>query len=227
MPCNNVIVSSLSERYSKIIGYLLKHKYLTITVLTSLFLTTVAEVGKRNFEKSRETLPEALSIVDVGGYDNIYKLAADPKAELVKLVIDNLRLTGGSGTYKEKGKIDALVALLQSKCQGFSSLKVDGEWVEVLNRQGKFSTKSQKLIGRKKKTVRPSSNFDVKLMSFQNTVLTPRGNGVLKADVKVCFQKVLGVLLHGHNVWWKNMASWNTNLFIILSSSVHPSRKKF
>lgn len=151
--------------------YALQQRYLT-------------EVGKKNFEKSKGTLPQALSIVDVGGYDNIYKLAADPKAELVTLVIDNLRSTGGSGTYNGKGKIDALVALLQSKGQGFSSIAVDGDWVEVLNRQGKQSTKSQKFIGRKKKTIRPSSNFDVKHMSFQNTVLTPRGNGVLKADVK-------------------------------------------
>jgi hypothetical protein len=99
--------------------------------------------------------------------------------------MDNLRFSGGSGSYNSSGKLDALVALLQSKGQGFSSVKVDGEWIEVLNRQGKYSTKSQRFIGSKKKKARPFSNFDVKHMSFQNTVLTPRGNGVLKADVKV------------------------------------------
>lgn len=142
------------------------------------------EVGKENYAKGKATLPETLSVVNVGGYDNIYKLAADPKAELVQLVVDNLKATNGSGAYAGDGKIDALVALLQSKGQGFNSLKVDGEWMEVLNRQGKYSTKSQKFIGKRKKKVRPSSNFDVKGMSFINNVLTPRGNGALKATVK-------------------------------------------
>lgn len=81
--------------------------------------------------------------------------------------------------------MDALVALLQSQGKGFSSIKVDGAWDEVLSRQGKESTKTQKFVGGKKKTVRPTSNFNVMGMDFENTVLTPRGNGVLKANVKV------------------------------------------
>lgn len=145
----------------------------------------MTEVGKANFAKSKASLPDALSIVSFGGFDNIHKLAADPKAELVKLVMDNLRATGGSGSYSTNGKIDALVALLQSKGEGFNSIKVDGEWLEVLSRQGKTSTKSQKFVGDKKKTVRPTSNFNVKKMDFINTVLTPRGNGLLVANVKV------------------------------------------
>lgn len=81
--------------------------------------------------------------------------------------------------------MDALIALLQSQGKGFSSVKVDGAWDEVLSRQGKQSTKSQKFVGGKKKTVRPTSNFNVMSMDFDNTVLTPRGNGVLTANVKV------------------------------------------
>lgn len=145
----------------------------------------VIEVGKKNFAKSKATLPETISVVNVGGFDNIYKLAADPKSELAKLVVDNLRTTGGSGSYSDTGKIDALVALLQSKGEGFSSVKVDGEWEEVLSRQGKKSTRSQKFVNGKKKAVRPTSNFNVNDMNFVNSVLTPRGNGVLKANVKV------------------------------------------
>jgi len=144
----------------------------------------LVEVGKANFAKSKTTLPETISVVKVGGFDNIYKLAADPKSELAKLVVDNLRSTGGAGTYSDAGKLDALVALLQSKGEGFSSVKVDGEWEEVLSRQGKQSTKSQKFVGGKKKALRPTSNFNVNDMNFENTVLTPRGNGVLKANVK-------------------------------------------
>lgn len=128
-----------------------------------------------------------MSVINVGGFDNIYKLAADPKSELVKLVLDNLRSTNGAGSFTsgKHGKMDALIALLQSQGKGFSSVKVDGAWDEVLSRQGKQSTKSQKFVGGKKKTVRPTSNFNVMSMDFDNTVLTPRGNGVLTANVKV------------------------------------------
>lgn len=152
----------------------------------SLSQRYLTEVGKKNYAKSKATLPETLSVINVGGFDNIYKLAADPKSELVKLVLDNLQSTGGSGSYKsgDYGKMDALIALLQSQGKGFSSVKVDGEWDEVLSRQGKKSTKSQKFVGGKKKTVRPTSNFNVMGMDFENTVLTPRGNGLLKANVK-------------------------------------------
>lgn len=143
----------------------------------------VAEVGKEKL--ARKTLPTDLNIVRSGGYDNISKLAADPKAELVTLIINNLRKTGGTGDYDEEGKIDALIALLQSEGKGFSSVTVDGEWNEVLARQGKKSTKSQKFVGKRRKAIAALSNFNVKAMKFENLASTPRGNGVLKAVVKV------------------------------------------
>lgn len=144
----------------------------------------LAEVGRENYIKSKNTLPEHANIVNAGGFDNIYKLAADPKAELVQLILDNLRKTKGKGTYQDNGKLDMLIALLQSKGEGFCSVKVDGEWEEVLSRQGEKSTVSQKFVSGKKKKVLPTSNFNVKSMAFDNTVLTRRGNGVLKASVK-------------------------------------------
>ena len=148
-------------------------------------LKSVSEVGRENFIKGKNTLPEATNIVNAGGFDNLYKLAADPKAELVQMIVDNLRKNGGNGKLEDNGKIDTLVALLQSKGEGFCSVKVDGEWEEVLSRQGKQSTKSQKFVSGKKKASLPTSTFNVKNMGFENTVLTRRGNGVLKADVKV------------------------------------------
>lgn len=140
------------------------------------------EVGKEKFSKL--TLPQEFNIVGVGGYDNLIKLAADPKAELVKLVVDNLKATAGSGSFVQEGKLDALIGLLQSQGSGFSSISVDGEWVEVLTRQGKKSRNSQKIISKAPKKSRPSSNFHVKSLSFDNMVLTPRGNGALTASVK-------------------------------------------
>ena len=128
-----------------------------------------------------------MNIVRVGGYDNISKLAADPKAELVTLIVNNLRKTKGSGDYADnEGKLDALIALLQTEGKGFSSVKVDGEWSAVLSKQGKKSTKSQKFVGKKQKSTSSFANFNVKAMKFENLVSTPRGNGLLKAVVKVC-----------------------------------------
>ena len=144
----------------------------------------VAEVGKQKL--AQKSLPTDLNVVRSGGYDNISKLAADPKAELVTLIVNNLRKTGGTGDYDEEGKIDALIALLQSEGKGFSSVTVDGEWNEVLARQGKKSTKSQRFVGKRRKAIAALSNFNVKAMKFENLASTSRGNGVLKAVVKVC-----------------------------------------
>jgi len=144
----------------------------------------LSEVGKENYDKSKSTLPDTIPIVAAGGYNTVYQLAADPKAELVTLVMDNLRATGGKGSYSEVGKIDAIVALLQSQGKGFDADRVDGEWVEVMTRQGKKSRSSQKLVGSAPKKGRPYSNFDVANMEFTNAVLTPRGNGQLVANVK-------------------------------------------
>lgn len=144
----------------------------------------VSEVGKSNLNKNKSVLPSDLDVVSVGGYNNLEKLAADPKAELVTLIVNNLRSTKGSGDYTETGKIDALIALLQSQSKGFSSVTVDGEWSAVFQRQGKKSTKSQKFVGKRSKAASSLSNFSVKTMEFVNLVKTPRGNGLLKAVVK-------------------------------------------
>jgi len=141
-----------------------------------------ADVGKAKF--SNISLPKDLDVVKAGGYDTLSKLAADPKAELVTLIVNNLRNKKGNGNYQDEGKIDALVALLQSEGKGFSSVAVDGEWNEVLARQGKKSTISQKLVGKKQKAASAFSNFNVKSMEFETLVSTRRGNGLLKAVAK-------------------------------------------
>jgi len=183
----------------------------------------VSEVGKHNFLKSKKTLPGKAPIVNAGGYDTIYKLAADPKAELVRLISDNLKATGGKAVYHDEGKIDMLVALLQSKGEGFSSVKVDGEWEEVLSRQGKKSTKRQKIVSGAKMLVRPTSNFNVKSMGFETTVLTPRGNGILKANVKVSALIKFKVIY----VWWiisQNLKHGIIDIFYL--KSVQPNSQQ-
>ena len=113
------------------------------------------------------------------------KLAVDPKAELVTLIKSNLMSSGGKVDYSLDGKIDTLVTLLQSQGKGFSSVSVDGDWTPVLSRQGKKSARLQKLVNRKEKATKAASNFHVKAMEFENVSYTPRGNGLLKAIVKV------------------------------------------
>jgi len=50
---------------------------------------------------------------------------------------------------------------------------------------GKKSPTAQKIIGRRGKVKNAFSNFDVQQMTFDNINCTPRGNGSLKAVVKV------------------------------------------
>ena len=154
--------------------------------MSFLFVFPVSEVGKEKFEKIKADLPKDIDVVKAGGYDNLMKLAVDPRAELITLVLDNLRMTKGTGDLKDDGKFDALLSLLQAECKGFSSVKVEGQWNPVLTRQGKKSTKSQKFVGKTSKNFATSfSNFSVKNMEFKNIAPTPRGNGELQASVKV------------------------------------------
>jgi len=108
---------------------------------------------------------------------------------LVSIIISNLRGKKGNFDYTDLGKIDTLVALLQSRSKGFGSLLVDGEWNPVLSRQGEKSPKLQRLVDRSDAStpVNSFSNFNVKELQFENINFTRGGNGVLKAIVKVLF----------------------------------------
>jgi len=105
---------------------------------------------------------------------------------LVSIIISNLRGKKGNFDYTDLGKIDTLVALLQSRSKGFGSLLVDGEWNPVLSRQGEKSPKLQRLVDRSDAStpVNSFSNFNVKELQFENINFTRGGNGVLKAIVK-------------------------------------------
>lgn len=144
----------------------------------------VSEVGKENFQNLKSNLPKDIDVVAAGGFDNLTKLAADPKAELVNLIKSNLLSSGGKVDYSLDGKIDALVALLQSQGKGFNSVTVDGQWAPVISRQGKKSPRLQKVISRRDKAKKSASNFHVKAMEFENLSYTPRSNGLLTAIVK-------------------------------------------
>ena len=114
-------------------------------------------------------------------------MAADPKAELISIISDGLKGTSGSITKVGAGseKIETLVQLLESQGKGFEADLVDGDWAIVLSHQAKKSPKFQKVIERTEKAKKAFSNFNVKEMKFDNLNYTPRGNGQLKATVKV------------------------------------------
>jgi len=144
----------------------------------------VAEVGNKNFNKFKSNLPKDIDVVAAGGYNNLIKLAADPKSEIVTIIKDSILRSSGKLDESQEGKIDALVALLQSQGKGFSSVVVDGEWVQVFTRQGKKSAKTQKLLSKGRNVKNSLSNFHVPMMEFENLLYTPRSNGCLKATVK-------------------------------------------
>jgi len=131
----------------------------------------VSEVGNENFHKFKSSLPKDIDVVAVGGYDNLIKLAADPKAELVTIIKNNLLSSGGKVDYNVNGKIDALVALLQSQGKGFNSVAVDGEWAPVLSRQGK-------------KKCSAAENYQQKGKGNESSIkLSCQGDGVRKPEL--------------------------------------------
>jgi len=141
------------------------------------------EVGKLNYDLYKSALPKDLNVVAVGGYYALQTLNSDPKAELVNLILSNIRDSKGKFDYTDSGKIDALVAILQSRGKGFNSLTVDGEWTPVLSRQGKESKKIQKFFDKGAKILKAFSNFDAKTLTFENMNYV-LGKGVLKAGLK-------------------------------------------
>jgi hypothetical protein len=131
----------------------------------------------------KSALPKDLNVVALGGYHTLKTLSADPKAELVNLILNNIRDSNGKFDYTDSGKIDALVTVLQSRGKGFNSLTVDGDWTPVLSRQGKASKKIQQFFDKGSKILKAFSNFDAKNMTFEN-INYVLGKGVLKAGLK-------------------------------------------
>lgn len=155
-----------------------------VAILPASAFTAVSDAAKTNFQKYRSAIPSDLNVVAAGGWNNLVKLSADPKEELVSLIVSNLKGSGGKVNSNEAGKIDALAALLQSRGKGFDSDLIDGEWAAVLSRQGKKSPKFQKLVNKSDHVKKAFSNFNVEDMTFDNTNFTPHERGQLKAKVK-------------------------------------------
>lgn len=157
-----------------------------LSVSTTGLAPNVADLGKAKFNQYKSALPSNFDVVAAGGYDAVYKMSVDPKAELVSIVSAGLKDTDGSisdGAAKSD-KLEALIDLLEAQGKGFQVDLVDGDWSAVLSKQGKKSAQLQKIVDKKGKAQKASSNFSVKEMKFYNENSTPRGNGKLEAVVK-------------------------------------------
>jgi hypothetical protein len=141
-----------------------------------------------SFAELRKGLPEDFNVVRAGGWYNVKCLSADPKAELVRLIVDGLKSDNKRGkvqTELSEEKVEALVALLQSTKKGFESEKVEGDWALVFSRQGRKSPKLQKAVGRREKAGLSMNRFNTDALTFDGDVKLLRNKFVLKTTVRV------------------------------------------
>lgn len=129
-------------------------------------------------------LPSDFDAEAAGGWSEIERLATDPKAEFVSLIVSGLKGSGGNTDVSSSGKLDALLSLLQSRGKGFDADLVDGEWVSVLSRQGSKSPRFQKFVNKRDTVQNSFANFDIKSSTFLNLAYTPHQRGQLKALVE-------------------------------------------
>lgn len=128
-----------------------------------------------------------LDVQVAGGRDETGRLAADPKAEFVSLIVSGLKGSGGSTDQDDSSspeRLDSLLSLLESRGKGFDADLVDGEWVSVLSRQGSKSPRFQKFVNKRDRVQNSFANFDVDSMTFLNLAYTPHRRGQLKALVE-------------------------------------------
>mmetsp|Transcript_19703 Transcript_19703/g.57234 ORF Transcript_19703/g.57234 Transcript_19703/m.57234 type:complete len:221 (-) Transcript_19703:637-1299(-) len=138
----------------------------------------------RGADVTKLKLPPGFDIEAAGGWSEIERLAADPKSELVSLIVSGLKGSGGNVDVLSSEKLEMLESLLLNCGKGFGADLVDGEWVSVLSRQGKKSPRFQKLVNKRDKVQNSFANFDISTQTFLNLAYTPHQRGQLKALVE-------------------------------------------
>uniref|UniRef100_A0A7S2WRD8 Plastid lipid-associated protein/fibrillin conserved domain-containing protein n=1 Tax=Eucampia antarctica TaxID=49252 RepID=A0A7S2WRD8_9STRA len=157
-------------------------------VYSALFVVLVAQrvssystAATTNFEKYRTNFPSDFNVVAAGGWDNVKRLAVDPKSELISSIVSSIQ----NEETLEDTKLNALLGLLHAQGKGFNSVMVDGDWIPIFSKQAKKSSKAQKIVSKTEKGgTNAYSNFLVNKLLFENINYTPRRNGMLKATVK-------------------------------------------
>jgi hypothetical protein len=156
-------------------------------------LTPTAE----KFALLKKAFPADTDVVKAGGWYNLQKLAADPKQELVDLVVSGLKEGKKMVEFaSDEEKLEALLILLYGMGKGFEADMVDGDWASVFSRQGKKSPKFQKLVGKKEKAGFSLNTFDIKSMTFSGDVKILK-KGLIHSTVKVRIKNQLWTGRHG------------------------------
>ncbi len=142
------------------------------------------ELGKANVDRLREYLPASYNVVEGGGYYQLQSLAADPKGILTKLIIDGLKKDSSKKNISPT-VLETLAALLQAEGKGYDSTLVDGEWISVLNQQGRRRPKFQKLRASSESDGESYANFSVRDLTFSGSTKVLQGLGELTTKVEV------------------------------------------
>lgn len=145
-------------------------------------------------------LPADINVVAAGGWYNVQTLYAqvkDPKATLVRLIVEGLlqqqqQPTGKnmknpkvefSTSQDKETAMNALLILLYSAGKGFEADLAEGEWSLVYSKQGQKSPQFQKVVGRTERAGLTSNTFDTKTMTFSGDA-TILKKGILSSLVK-------------------------------------------
>lgn len=154
-------------------------------VVTKLDSTAAPSLDlKAKYAALKPALPADMSAVKCGGYYNLQKLSANPKEELVNLIVAGLKESETIVKVPvDSEKVEALATLLYAKGKGFDADLVDGDWVAVLSRQGKKSPKFQKLVGRRASKGLSINTFDISSMTFEGDVKVLK-KGLVYSQVK-------------------------------------------
>ena len=154
-----------------------------------------AEVDEK-FQALKPMLPKDKNVVKSGGWNNLKKLSGDPKGDLVKLIVDGLKVTQSKvqSTEAYDEKLEALVNLLYAQGKGFEADLVDGEWAAVLSRQGTKSPKFQKIVGKGQSKGFDINTYDIDSLTFGGDVKVLK-KGVVASKVKVGLVGFVGNIL--------------------------------
>ena len=158
------------------------------TPSTPLCAATIDDVSlKEKFSALKGQLPENKDVVKCGGYYNLQQLCGNPKEELVKTIIDGIKSSDKKvTTANDDEKIEALATLLYAAGKGFEADLVDGEWAEVLAKQGTKSSRFQKAAEKGESKGFPINTFNIRSMTFEVGVKVLK-RGRVYSKVKVRF----------------------------------------
>ena len=137
------------------------------------------------FAELRTAFPADADVVKAGGWYNLQKLSADPKQELVDMIVGGLKEGKNSVEFaSDEEKLEALTILLYGMGKGFEADMVNGDWAAVFSRQGRSSPRFQKLVGKKEKAGFSLNTFDIKSMTFSGDVKVLK-KGLVHSTVQV------------------------------------------